>query len=267
MTIGEKLNASKDGLDALLSYANGITGQTDPNIGDAIKTLCDGYSGSGGVPFKFGGTNPELISTFSEHYTLADTTFDPNGNYASSIIILPAVSNYYTNTNGSPILDDSNNDFVIVQTGVVTPKHDDAATNIGRQLGRVSIMVSHVIKIPLNGNSGYSRRHNANYNTNIIYHYHSSGALQLTSGNNSGFGISLQNPSISSAVRPNAFYTRIGRPSINVASHNIYESAENIKHVTDLTCDWTVQIYKVDNFSTMYSGIYDTICDILFEEE
>lgn len=49
MTIGEKLNASNDALSSLLTYANGVTGAEDTNIGDAIKTLCDGFVG-GGVP-------------------------------------------------------------------------------------------------------------------------------------------------------------------------------------------------------------------------
>ena len=44
---------SKSRLDALLAYANGITGQEDANIGDAVKTLCDGYGhGSGGAIFE-----------------------------------------------------------------------------------------------------------------------------------------------------------------------------------------------------------------------
>lgn len=46
MTIGEKLEASKNGLDALLTYANGVTGAADTNIGDAVKTLADGFGGS-----------------------------------------------------------------------------------------------------------------------------------------------------------------------------------------------------------------------------
>lgn len=40
---------SKSRLDALLTYANGVTGQADGNIGDAVKTLCDGYGGGGDV--------------------------------------------------------------------------------------------------------------------------------------------------------------------------------------------------------------------------
>lgn len=49
MTIGEKLEASKNGLDALLDYANRTTGADDSNIGDAIKTLADGYGGGSDV--------------------------------------------------------------------------------------------------------------------------------------------------------------------------------------------------------------------------
>ena len=46
MAIKQTLQESKDKLDALLAYANGTTGQADVSIGDAIKTLCDGYGGS-----------------------------------------------------------------------------------------------------------------------------------------------------------------------------------------------------------------------------
>lgn len=53
-TIGEKLTASKNALDNLLTYANTTTGVEDTNIGDAIKTLCDGYGhGSGGNILEF----------------------------------------------------------------------------------------------------------------------------------------------------------------------------------------------------------------------
>lgn len=48
MTIGEQLNQSADAMDALLTYANGVTEQADSTIGDAIKTLCDGFGHGGG---------------------------------------------------------------------------------------------------------------------------------------------------------------------------------------------------------------------------
>lgn len=53
---------SKSRLDALLTYANGVTGQTDSSIGDAIKTLSAGYGRGGSEPtvlktVDFGGSN------------------------------------------------------------------------------------------------------------------------------------------------------------------------------------------------------------------
>lgn len=60
MTIGEQLNATADAMDALLTYANGITGAADTNIGDAVKTLADGYGqGGGDIPgLKIGAATP-----------------------------------------------------------------------------------------------------------------------------------------------------------------------------------------------------------------
>lgn len=49
MSIADKLAASKNALVNLLAFANTKTGKDDTNIGDAIKTLCDGYGQGGGV--------------------------------------------------------------------------------------------------------------------------------------------------------------------------------------------------------------------------
>lgn len=47
MALKTTLDDIKDRLDALLTYANGVTGESDTSIGDAIETLADGY-GQGG---------------------------------------------------------------------------------------------------------------------------------------------------------------------------------------------------------------------------
>lgn len=67
MAIKQTLEDSKSRLDALLTYANGVTGAEDTNIGDAIKTLCDGYGR--------GGSGGELVQTT---YTF-DTDTSCNG--------------------------------------------------------------------------------------------------------------------------------------------------------------------------------------------
>lgn len=47
MTLKSTLDDIKSRLTALLAYANGVTGESDTSIGDAIETLADGY-GQGG---------------------------------------------------------------------------------------------------------------------------------------------------------------------------------------------------------------------------
>lgn len=48
MSIVSVLQDTKARLDSLLSFANETTGQSDASIGDAIRTLTDGYGGGGG---------------------------------------------------------------------------------------------------------------------------------------------------------------------------------------------------------------------------
>lgn len=58
MAIKPVLEDTKSRLDALLTYANGVTGAADTNIGDAVKTLADGY-GHGDIPgLKIGTATP-----------------------------------------------------------------------------------------------------------------------------------------------------------------------------------------------------------------
>lgn len=45
MSLASVLQDTKARLDSLLSYANETTGQSDVSIGDAIKTLADGFGG------------------------------------------------------------------------------------------------------------------------------------------------------------------------------------------------------------------------------
>lgn len=49
MSIASVLQDTKARLDGLLEYANETTGQSDVSIGDAIKTLADGFGGGGNM--------------------------------------------------------------------------------------------------------------------------------------------------------------------------------------------------------------------------
>lgn len=65
------LDDTKDRLDALLTYANSVTGADDTSVGDAIETLANGYgSGGSSLPIQL-----ELVGTWTGYlpeYT--DTT-------------------------------------------------------------------------------------------------------------------------------------------------------------------------------------------------
>lgn len=63
MSITSTLQDTKARLDSLLEYANETTGQSDVSIGDAIKTLADGFGGGGDNKNFFVHTFTEQIAT------------------------------------------------------------------------------------------------------------------------------------------------------------------------------------------------------------
>lgn len=70
-----------DAINALTRYANEVTGQSDTNLSDAVRTLCDGYGGGGGL---------ETLGTFqvTENTHSFTVNFDPSwaGKYDTFII-------------------------------------------------------------------------------------------------------------------------------------------------------------------------------------
>lgn len=63
-------------IQALINYANETTGAGDTRLGDAVKTLCDGYGGGGGGP------------TFYDY--IMPTTNNNNGAYIDTGVATPA---------------------------------------------------------------------------------------------------------------------------------------------------------------------------------
>lgn len=101
MSIADKLTASKNALSSLLTFANAKTGKSDINIGDAIKTLCDGYGQGGG--------NHELILlesfVFNSETSVNKVSFNTDSYpgytmYLADLIdVVPSVSDWlYINT-------------------------------------------------------------------------------------------------------------------------------------------------------------------------
>lgn len=73
MSLTEKLSTIGSEAEALLAYANDVTGASDSRLGDAVRTLADGY-GHGGEPL-------ETI-TINGTYTKGDTIAE----YLNSIL-------------------------------------------------------------------------------------------------------------------------------------------------------------------------------------
>lgn len=64
----DKLTDIRDQTSALLAYANGITGAADTRLGDAVRTLGDGYGG--GEDYLAQSLNNELTSYSSNSVTI-----------------------------------------------------------------------------------------------------------------------------------------------------------------------------------------------------
>lgn len=68
-------------LTALIAYANSITGKADATIGDAVKSLVEGYGGGGNTyeqfATRYGIPQENLVA--AERYTILDGITNPNG--------------------------------------------------------------------------------------------------------------------------------------------------------------------------------------------
>ena len=49
-----------DAITALTTYANGITGKSDANLPDAVRSLADGYGGGSGLEYEEGTYTPSV---------------------------------------------------------------------------------------------------------------------------------------------------------------------------------------------------------------
>lgn len=260
MSLLDKLSQAKSTLDNLLAFANNKTGKGDTSIGDAIKTLVDGYGGgSGGTPFEWGGMNATLVSEYNEDYTLEDTSFDKDVTYGSTATtLLASVSNKYTNTTGSPTYAYGDKDIVVVQTINCEIEHEEGASNAGKMLKNSYVMVSWFSKRKTSDTSAKTTRQVYSTNTGYVAmkYYNASGVLSRVCGTAYGFYGTPQVPSVASATT-NSTYVRASSPSFACRTHSTYESAANMKLVKDVTWHWNVKVYAVDSGSSITNAVND----------
>lgn len=259
MSLLDKLSQAKTTLDNLLAFANNKTQKADTSIGDAIKTLVDGYGGSGGTPFEWGGMNAEFISEYNEDFTLEDTSFDKDVTYGSTATtLLATVTNRYTNTTGSPTYAYGDKDIVVVQTINCEVEHEEGASNAGKMLKNSYVMISWFSKRKTADTSAKTTRQVFGTAAGYVAmkYYNSSGVLTRTTGIMYGFYGTPQIPSVASATS-NSTYVRVSSPSIACRASGTYESAANMKLVKDVKWHWNVKVYSVDGASTPSGSIVD----------
>lgn len=69
-----------DAINALTTYANEITGQSDTTLSDAVESLVDGYGGGGGFKYQdFSGGNIQAIIGDGASYINTGVVLNPNG--------------------------------------------------------------------------------------------------------------------------------------------------------------------------------------------
>lgn len=81
MSIASTLQDTKARLDSLLTFANETTGQSDVSIGDAIKSLVDGFGQGGSSYEKYTAT--ANCTTYGQVYAMiqSDGLLSTNANY------------------------------------------------------------------------------------------------------------------------------------------------------------------------------------------
>ena len=249
-------------INSMIAKANETTGNADKDLTAAIQSLIDGYGQGGGVPFEYGGFNAEKIAEYEENYTLADTSFVKGSSSSTSATsILATTANKYTNTTGSPTIAYGDKDIIVVQTCRVKPTHSASATKKARQIGYAAVFVTYFSKRKTTDTSAKTTRQ-ANVLTAYVNKYYNTSGVVTRANANYGFYMTPQTPTVANATAAST-YVRCGSPILYYRVSTSYETAANIKTVTECTFDWHLDVYTVDAFSTVEAAVNDKIDGIL----
>lgn len=245
-------------LQVLLNYANEKTGASDTTLGNAVKTLSDGYGFKG---FKYGGTNAQLVASYDESWTLADTSFVIGSSAStSSTSIKATISNRFTTATVTV----GDKDVVVVQTAYAKPTHSSSAANKALMLMNCTCHINHASKRKTTDTSAYTYRQVNSMVGNMAKYYNTSGVL-TRGAVNYGFYCSPQTPTFSSATSANTTI-RIGSPILYYRASSSYETTTNIKLVTECDFVWHVDVYLVDSGSSLTRTLNDKLDSLLIEE-
>lgn len=245
-------------LEALLSYSNSITGNNDTHLGDAVRTLADGYGKGGQAIFRYSGTTPTLIASFSDSWTLADTSFVKGSSSSTSATsILASVSNKYA----TPTIEIGDKDVIIVQKMTASPVHSASASKKAMQIRYAYCFVSYFSKRKTNNTSARTTRQTQGIGAYINDYYNTSGTRTRVVSNY-GFYMTPTGGSVGNSTAASTT-VRISSPTLYYRVSTSYETAANIKLVTECNFEWRGDIYLVDPFSSLYSMLNEDIDNLI----
>ena len=214
-------------------------------------------TGGGGAAFEFGGMNATKVATYDETFTLADTSFVVGESAStSSTSIKAAVSNRFT----SPSIAIGDKDVIVVQTVDVVPAHGASAVNKAKQERYSVCHVTNISKRRTVGNAAKNTRQALAMNTYVLFYRNSTGSI-TTATAQYGF---YATPATASAASTTAASTtvRVNSPTLGYRVSSTYESAANIKLVTDCEFRWHVDVYLVDPGSSVAHNVLATAYDM-----
>lgn len=256
MALTNKLAAIGDAIREKTGKSAKLTLDQMPSEIRSIQT------GSTDVPFPYGGMNAEKVAEYDESWTLSDTSFVKGSSSSTTATsILATVSNRYTNTTGSPTIAYGDKDIIVVQTCKVHPTHGSGANKKAQQIGYAAQFVHCFSKRKTADTSAKTTRQVYSYTAYVNKYYNTSGTVTRAIANY-GFYMTPQTPTVANATAAST-YVRCGSPILYYRVSTSYETAANIKTVTECTFDWHIDVYTVDAFTTPTAKVNEEIDAVL----
>lgn len=197
--------------------------------------------------FKFSGRNPELVSMYSETYTLADTSFEKGVSASTSAMnIRSSVTNKFM----SDTIDVFDKDIIVIQRMLTDSIHNDSAPK--KNLHIRSAQTHTGILSKRQATTGGDRTTRASYSRAVsLLRYYDSKGSDLVNYNTYGFYCTFTTPSVSSQTADKTI-VRVNSPALNARGNATYESVDNMKLIEEVIWTWYVEVYLVDPFTSEY---------------
>lgn len=255
-------------ISKLQDIANAIrlkTGKSDlltlEQMPSEIASITSG-SASTDVPFIPNGLNAELVGTYNETFTLADTNFVVGSTPSTSATtIKTAVSNRYT----TPSITIGDKDIIVIQKCFVTPQYNGEETGKVQDISFAYVHITQIAKgrRSADDKSLYARR--TFYTTAVAIRYYNSSGVDTIGSASYGMYCTPSAATVASTTA-NATTIRVSSPPLQCRANTTYSSQANMSKITDCTWTWDVEVYLCDAQSSIASYIQDEMFKLMFDD-